>query len=41
VLQIDGAADGRVATIRFALEDTSDKKIMLKFAKLQILSGAG
>jgi len=41
VLQIDGAADGRVATIRFALEDTSDKKIMLKFAKLQILGGVG
>ncbi len=38
VLAIDGANDGRVATIFFKdLDDGTQKRIMLKFAKLQIL----
>jgi ATP-dependent DNA helicase UvrD/PcrA len=39
VLSIDGARDKRVATIFFQeLEDEKQKRIMLKFAKLQIVS---
>jgi DNA helicase-2/ATP-dependent DNA helicase PcrA len=38
VLAIDGARDKRVATIFFQeLEDEKQKRIMLKFAKLQII----
>ncbi len=38
VLNIDGAKDNRVATIFFkAVEDDPQKRIMLKFAKLQIV----
>jgi DNA helicase-2/ATP-dependent DNA helicase PcrA len=38
VLAVDGARDNRVATIFFAsLEDEKQKRIMLKFAKLQIV----
>ena len=37
VIGIDGANDNRVATIEFALADEPVKRIMLKFAKLQIL----
>jgi DNA helicase-2/ATP-dependent DNA helicase PcrA len=37
VTSIDGGADNRVATIVFKLSDPPEKKIMLKFAKLQIL----
>ncbi len=38
VLNIDGGKDNRIATIEFKdLSDAQQKKIMLKFAKLQIL----
>lgn len=37
VLSIDGAATNRVATIFFKEIDDPQKRIMLKFAKLQIL----
>lgn len=37
VLSIDGARDNRVATIFFKDSDTPERRIMLKFAKLQIL----
>ena len=37
VISIDGANDNRVATIEFSLADEPTKRIMLKFAKLQIL----
>ena len=38
VLNIDGTKDKRVATINFSEIDNSERRIMLKFAKLQILS---
>lgn len=38
VISIDGGADNRVATILFKLGEQPEKKIMLKFAKLQILT---
>ena len=38
VLAIDGARDNRVATIFFQGSDTPERRIMLKFAKLQILN---
>jgi len=38
VLSIDGARDNRVATIFFKDSDTPERRIMLKFAKLQILN---
>ncbi|MBK7410590.1 MAG: UvrD-helicase domain-containing protein [Saprospirales bacterium] len=37
VLAIDGGRDNRVATIFFQGSDTPERRIMLKFAKLQIL----
>ncbi|MCB9284901.1 MAG: UvrD-helicase domain-containing protein [Lewinellaceae bacterium] len=37
VLSIDGARDNRVATIFFKDSDAPERRIMLKFAKLQIL----
>ena len=37
VLSIDGRADSRIATIFFKQVDSPERKIMLKFAKLQIL----
>lgn len=37
VLNVDGANDNRVATIEFPLSDEPKKRIMLNFAKLQIL----
>ena len=37
VLSIDGAVDNRVATILFRGIDNPQRRIMLKFAKLQIL----
>ena len=37
VLHIDGAKDNRVATIYFKDMDNPERRIMLKFAKLQIL----
>jgi len=37
VLNIDGTKDKRVATISFSEIDNSERRIMLKFAKLQIL----
>jgi DNA helicase-2/ATP-dependent DNA helicase PcrA len=37
VLSIDGGAANRVATIRFEHLDQPEKRIMLKFAKLQIV----
>ena len=37
VILVDGANDNRVATIEFPLSDEPKKRIMLKFAKLQIL----
>jgi DNA helicase-2/ATP-dependent DNA helicase PcrA len=38
VTSIDGAVDNRIATIYFnALEDQPEKRIMLRFAKLQVL----
>ncbi len=37
VLSIDGAQSDRVATIRFEAIDNPERKIMLRFAKLQIL----
>ncbi len=37
VTKIDGANDNRVATILFALTEEPEKRIMLKFAKLQIV----
>ncbi|MBL7793012.1 MAG: UvrD-helicase domain-containing protein [Saprospiraceae bacterium] len=40
VLNVDGGKDNRIATIEFKdLSDAPQKKIMLKFAKLQILGG--
>jgi DNA helicase-2/ATP-dependent DNA helicase PcrA len=40
VLNVDGGKDNRIATIEFKdLSDAQQKKIMLKFAKLQILGG--
>ncbi len=41
VLLTDGAADSRVATILFEGIDEPEKRIMLKFAKLQILNEDG
>jgi len=38
VLDIEGGKDNRVATIYFSELDRPEKRIMLKFAKLQILS---
>ena len=38
VVNIDGSATNPIATIRFAEMGGEDKRIMLKFAKLQILS---
>lgn len=38
VLEIDGGHDNRIATIRFNDIDSPERRIMLKFAKLQILS---
>jgi len=39
VLQVDGDNQSRVATIFFReLGDDSEKRIMLRFAKLQILN---
>ena len=39
VLSIDGSANSRIATIFFKdADDPQQRKIMLKFAKLQILS---
>jgi DNA helicase II / ATP-dependent DNA helicase PcrA len=37
IIAIDGANDNRVATIEFQISDEPRKRIMLKFAKLQIL----
>lgn len=37
VLAIDGARDNRVATIHFSDGDDSERRIMLRFAKLQIV----
>ena len=37
VIKIDGARDKRVATINFNQIDNPERRIMLKFAKLQIL----
>jgi DNA helicase II / ATP-dependent DNA helicase PcrA len=37
VLAVDGGRDNRVATIFFKDSDTPERRIMLKFAKLQIL----
>ncbi len=37
VMNVDGANDNRVATIEFPLSDEPKKRIMLNFAKLQIL----
>lgn len=37
VINIDGAKDNRVATIRFDQLDNPERRIMLRFAKLQIL----
>lgn len=37
VLHIDGGRDNRVATIFFEGIDNPQRRIMLKFAKLQIL----
>ncbi len=37
VKQIDGANDNRVATIHFDEIDRPKRRIMLKFAKLQIM----
>ncbi|MEO1714237.1 MAG: hypothetical protein AAFU60_12965, partial [Bacteroidota bacterium] len=38
VLSIDGAKDNRVATIFFKDVDNPNRRIMLKFAKLQVLN---
>lgn len=38
VTRIDGARDNRVATIRFDEIDDPERRIMLRFAKLQIIS---
>ena len=38
VISIDGATDNRVATIMFQGVENPERRIMLKFAKLQILS---
>jgi len=37
VMAVDGARDNRVATIRFDQIDNPERRIMLRFAKLQIL----
>jgi DNA helicase-2/ATP-dependent DNA helicase PcrA len=37
ILQVEGAKDGKVAAIRFQNDDVSERRIVLKFAKLQIL----
>ncbi len=37
VISIDGARDNRVATIHFDEGDDSERRIMLRFAKLQIV----
>ncbi|MFZ4543393.1 MAG: ATP-dependent helicase [Saprospiraceae bacterium] len=37
VIEIDGANDNRVATIEFDIAEEPKKRIMLKFAKLQIM----
>jgi DNA helicase-2/ATP-dependent DNA helicase PcrA len=37
VLHVDGGADNRIATIHFSELPTPEKRIMLKFAKLQVL----
>ena len=37
VVTVEGKNDGRVATIRFDQIGEVEKRIMLKFAKLQIL----
>lgn len=41
VLHIDGARDNRVATIEFSNIDDPQRRIMLKFSKLQIIKRAG
>ncbi len=38
VLSVEGHKDNRVASIRFEGDDTLERRIMLKFAKIQILS---
>lgn len=37
IIKIDGNGDNRVASVRFNLKDDAEKRIMLKFAKMQIL----
>ncbi len=37
VLAVDGATDNKIATIRFDQVDNPERRIMLRFAKLQIL----
>lgn len=41
ILNIDGARDNKVATIHFDQGDDSERRIMLRFAKLQILDEHG
>ncbi|MCB9082429.1 MAG: UvrD-helicase domain-containing protein [Lewinellaceae bacterium] len=38
VISVDGSQDNRVATIHFSEIDSPERRIMLKFAKLQILT---
>ncbi|MBK9270691.1 MAG: UvrD-helicase domain-containing protein [Saprospiraceae bacterium] len=38
VIQVEGSSDNRIATIYFAEVDNPQRKIVLKFAKLQILN---
>ena len=40
VMSIDGGANNRIATIHFAGIDNPERRIMLRFAKLQILSSS-
>jgi DNA helicase-2/ATP-dependent DNA helicase PcrA len=37
VTKVDGGADSRIATIHFGDLNQPEKRIMLKFAKLQVL----
>ncbi|HQW12804.1 MAG TPA: 3'-5' exonuclease [Saprospiraceae bacterium] len=37
IIRIDGGGDNKVASVRFNLGDDSERRIMLKFAKMQIL----
>ena len=37
VISVDGGADNRVATIHFKEIEQPEKRIMLRFAKLQVL----